>query len=67
MFKDSDFSYDSGMQVDDSGAASTNPAQVERIPMQEDSGVYYDQFGKPMTIPEVKAYAARHNLNVNFN
>ena len=64
MFNENDFVGDSGMQVDDSGAATTNPAQVERIPMQEDSGVYYDQNGKPMTIAEVKAYAARHNLTL---
>ena len=65
MFDENDFVADSGMQVDDTGAASTNPAKVERIPLQIDSGVYYDQFGKAMPIAEVKAYAARHNLTLN--
>ena len=59
------FSYDSGMQVDDSGAATTNPALADRIPTNRDSsGIYYDQVGQAMTIPEVKAYAARHNLTL---
>ena len=64
MFNDRDFSGDSGMQVD-TGAASTNPALVERVPTNRDAvGNYYDQDGRAMTIAEVKAYLARHNINL---
>ena len=64
MFNDEDFSYDSGMQVD-TGAASTNPALVERIPTNRDAaGIYYDQDGQAMTLADVKAYLARHNINL---
>ena len=49
-----------------SQTSSSSSSQVERIPTTRDSiGIYYDQFGSPMTVPEVKAYAARHNLNFN--
>ena len=60
MFDDADFSYDSGMDVD--ATASTDPSKtgqisssssstpVERVPMHEDNGTFYDQNGASMTV-----------------
>ena len=46
-----------------STSSSVPSTQVERVATTRDStGIYFDQFGQAMTIPDVKAYAARHNL-----
>ena len=46
-----------------SSSSSIPSTQVERVPTTRDSiGIYYDQFGRPMTVPEVKDYVAKHNL-----
>ena len=75
MFNDSDLDNDSGIGID--AAASTDPSktgysssstsssQTERVPQSQDSiGIFYDQNGKAMTIQEVRAYAARHNITL---
>ena len=47
-----------------SSSSSSSSSQVERVPSSQDSsGIFYDQFGQPMTVGEVKEYAARHNIN----
>ena len=48
-----------------SQTSSSSSSQVERIPTNQDSfGIFYDQNGQPMTVQEVRAYAARHNLTL---
>ena len=57
--------YPTNTGQNSSSSSSSSSSQVERVPQSQDSsGIYYDQNGQQMTIQEVQAYAARHNLTL---